>query len=191
MKPTPPDNTPQPTDFNAEEPENPEGLDLADYIDMDYLKSLSTWDFFCKDCIKLGYCKTDPPGQIKSSRSDYPLGRIDSYIPQKTSEEQLTEEKKSILQQAYDSFHQKDYETTIAILNNLLEEDTNCPEIQLTLAVSNYYLSNFEESYYILNDMLKIQSKFTSYLISGNAIAAFMDLCVQMASLEETITLTK
>jgi hypothetical protein len=82
---------------------------------------------------------------------------------------------KQHLQLAYDAFHQQDYETAMLQFHIVLEESGTVEEALIGLAISYFYLGNYENaSRYIL-----YYGELKPFKPVTDIVNAFQDLCIK------------
>lgn len=104
--------------------------------------------FLCDDCQKLGYCR-NAYRKILQNRSDTKAAtdqEIRNWVPVNVAYKNGTEKQRKILRAAHDIFHQGDYANAKEQYQEIINARGVIEEAVIGLAVSLYFLFQFEEA---------------------------------------------
>ncbi len=118
----------------------------------------------CEECKELGYCKLDIRLKNVSRNSSYvpePLPNVEfkndskqivslkgllQLVPLRVPDSRFGDYTKKHLQEAFDSFHQEDYETALLHFLAVLEANSNIPVVFLGTSLCYYMQGDIENA---------------------------------------------
>ena len=84
------------------------------------------------------------------------------------------------LQNAYDAFHQQDYETAMLQFHTVLEESATVEEALIGLAIAYYFMGDFENA----NRYMMYYGDIKLFQPATDIVNSFQDLCIQGTALK-------
>ncbi len=135
--------------------------------------------FVCDSCNEKGYCTRKEKiyfEEISKSKVVYTISdkEISNMVLLNIPKDNrfYSAYIRKYLQIAIDAFHQDDYETAIINSNVVLAQKNNCNEALFCLAVSYYFLADYEQA---IDYAHRISS--SEYRLNEDKICAFIDKC--------------
>ena len=83
------------------------------------------------------------------------------------------------LQNAYDAFHQQDYETAMLQFHTVLEESATVEEALIGLAIAYYFMGDYENA----NRYMMYYGEAKPFNPTTDVVNSFQDLCIQVAAM--------
>ena len=84
------------------------------------------------------------------------------------------------LTNAYDAFHQQDYETAMLQFHTVLEESATVEEALIGLAIAYYFMGDFENA----NRYMMYYGDIKPFQPATDIVNSFQDLCIQGTALK-------